>query len=262
MGRWTYWLIDRWGKSTWAAIQLATHHDIVEVDFHEVASASTTEISRLRVKTSNLKETIKERSAEYAQLQVENKAGPLQKRFTTFLEKQIHAIASVYHGGKLAGSGVNRFLGHSDKARVNQEKADAKKDYRDALEDLEQGMAEEVGAGRLEDNIRVSICDVLNRIIRPLCDKLSRVSWIINSHADLSSQLQAMIFECKQCVAFYRENLVLKTEPLIGKKRIRVKQHHLETHIPEFLLLWRSTGIFSESVIEAYHAICNSRRRQ
>ena len=64
------------------------------------------------------------------------------------------------------------------------------------LGDLEQGVAEEAGAGRLEDNIRVSICDVLNRIIRPLCDKLSRVSWIINSHADLSSQLQAMIFEC------------------------------------------------------------------
>ena len=98
---------------------------------------------------------------------MENKAGPLQKRFTTFLEKQIHAIASVYHGGKLAGSGLNGFLGHSDKARVNQEKADAKKDHRDALEDLEQGMVEEVAAGRLDDNVRVSMCDVLDRIIHP-----------------------------------------------------------------------------------------------
>ena len=30
---------------------------------------------------------------------------------------------------------------------------------------------------------------------------------------------------------------------------------------PEFLLKWGSTGIYSESVIEAYHAVANQRRR-
>jgi hypothetical protein len=200
-------------------------------------------------------------SQEHDRMEAEGQLGPSLQHFTCYMRKEIGAEATVYHGGKLEGNGINRFLGHTDKTRNV-------KTYDDALTSTQQFMRTKLG------QVQCDVIDgVVNHGLRPQCGMLSNVCYVINSYADLTGHIDEAIACCTGYVKYYRETWAHKPNDdstahvtqahfyCGGTRNVRPKLHMLETHVPEFLKQWGSTGIYSESVIEAYHAIANQRRR-
>jgi hypothetical protein len=200
-------------------------------------------------------------SHEHDRLEAEGQLGPALQHFTCYMRKEIGAEATVYHGGKLEGNGINRFLGHTDKTHNA-------KTYDDALTSTLLFVQPQLGA------VQHSIIEgVVNHVIRPQCGMLSHVCYVINSYADLTGHIDEAIACCTGYVKYYRETWAQEPSDSAtahvrwahyycgGTRNVRPKLHMLETHVPEFLLKWGSTGIYSESVIEAYHAVANQRRR-
>ena len=159
----------------------------------------------------------------------------------------------VYHGGDWAGNACRIFFGLCGKKKN-------KSDYNSVVEYLVEDMVcnydDELNT--MPDTEVEKYCLFLREVFLPLCKKISDAMLFTESKEQFSeSQLKEGISACKEAVAFYRKELVLKDPIVILQRRITVKHHILESHVAPFAEHHKATSLFSESVVETVHKEVN-----
>jgi hypothetical protein len=111
------------------------------------------------------------------------------------------------------------------------------------------------------------ICNFINNVLMPLCEKLEVVIKFISTTRVMSEdEVEAGCAACTGYVAMYREllDVASKTKHPVLQENTSIipKMHILEVHIPAFAREWRTVGFFGEDVIETLHKDYNELNRR